>query len=281
VPPGTITVSNNLWQATAILSGQLYAKIKGRSAVITNAPPGEYVVEFADVQYYQRPPAQTNILNSGGTLSFQGNYTFTDVNSNGIPDAWELHFFGTLLTNRTQLTDTDGDGMSDYAEFIAGTDPNNPPPVFKVTARQMPSGIVRMQWPSVPGELFQVLQSTNFSNWTPYGNWISATGQLTTQDVPLSGPGAYTFFRVQTAALKMTSDLPPNLKPWILRLPNGSLELQWNSAIGRGYQVQGSADARTWAPVSDWMRATTPITSFVLPAPAPGAPFLFRIEVQP
>jgi len=56
-------------------------------------------------------------------VHFQGNYTFTDVNSNGIPDAYELRFFGIVSTNRTHQTDTDGDGIPDGVEVKGATDP--------------------------------------------------------------------------------------------------------------------------------------------------------------
>src|SRR5207248_3311052 len=107
VAPGSVQISNNLWQATYILSGPMYRKGKGIGTLITNAPPGQYVIEFADVPYYQTPPARTNNLLSGGSISFAGNYTFVDINSNGIPDAWEMQYFGSLSTKRTRFTDTD------------------------------------------------------------------------------------------------------------------------------------------------------------------------------
>jgi hypothetical protein len=204
IPPGTIQISNNLWQAKYILSGPLYQKLKGLSKVITNAPPGQYIVNFADVAYYNTPPSQTNNLVSGATISFTANYTFTDVNTNDIPDAWELDFFGTVSPNRTRFTDTDGDGMSDYAEFIAGTDPT-----------------------PVPG------------------------------------------------------DLPPNLRISAQRLINGKISISWSSSIGRGYRVHGSSNGLTWAPVSNWIHATAIMTSYILPDPSPGSPYLFRIQVQP
>src|SRR6185503_5660625 len=97
---------------------------KGIAATITNATPGDYVLEFADVPFYLTPSAQTNTLAEGGTLVFHGDYTFPDLNTNGISDLWEQHFFGTVSTNRTRFTDSDGDGMTDFAEFTAGTDPN-------------------------------------------------------------------------------------------------------------------------------------------------------------
>lgn len=46
-----------------------------------------------------------------------------DTDFDGIPDAWEMQFFGKLSHN--SLTDSDGDGFNDQAEYIADTNPTN------------------------------------------------------------------------------------------------------------------------------------------------------------
>ncbi|WP_395746834.1 hypothetical protein [Prosthecobacter sp.] len=45
-----------------------------------------------------------------------------DTNHNGIPDAWEMQMFGNL--DQGAGGDADGDGLSNLAEWQAGTDPN-------------------------------------------------------------------------------------------------------------------------------------------------------------
>ena len=76
--------------------------------VVTNATAGQHVVAYNAVPFYNKPASQTNTLSAGGTNIFLGNYTFTDSNTNGISDAWELARFGSISPSRTATTDTDG-----------------------------------------------------------------------------------------------------------------------------------------------------------------------------
>jgi hypothetical protein len=174
---GNIVISANLSQASFDLSGPISLHGVG-SQVITNAPTGIYNIIFSDVAFYQTPVNQSGTLRTAGsTVTFNANYSFIDANRNGISDAWEKYYFGAVTTNRTQVTDTDGDGMSDYDEFIAGTDPTNA--ASKLTflgAGIQSNGSLKFQWSAVPGRTYQVQTSTNFTDWVPASGWLQATG---------------------------------------------------------------------------------------------------------
>lgn len=47
-----------------------------------------------------------------------------DIDGDGIDDFWEMLYFGSLLADGTG--DSDGDGLSEYDEFVHGTLPNDP-----------------------------------------------------------------------------------------------------------------------------------------------------------
>jgi len=65
-----------------------------------------------------------------------------DSDSDGIPDVWET-MFGLNPTNALDRNlDTDGDTMSNWAEYIAGTDPTNPLSFLGVGLAAGPSSAV-------------------------------------------------------------------------------------------------------------------------------------------
>jgi hypothetical protein len=198
VVPGTVQITNNIWQAVFALSGPTGTTARGRWTVITNAPAGQYVVQFGDAPYYQTPPPQTNTLPPGGTITFTGNYTFADANANGISDTYEVTNFGTVDPLRTAATDTDHDGLTDSAEFVAGTNPTNAASVLKVTASALPAGnAVQFVWPSAANHGYRVLGSTNGTSWPPFTGWQRATAGTTVLPLPPRTNGAPYLFRVE------------------------------------------------------------------------------------
>jgi hypothetical protein len=201
---GTINITKNLGQGTwSLFSLSPIGLVPIQSDVtpsvtISNLAASQYVVQFGDVPYYQIPDDQTNILAAGGTLNFIGNYTFLDVNHNGISDAWEMDNFGSAAANRTQMTDTDHDGMTDYAEFIAGTDPTDPASRFYFTGEAIQSNrLVQIQWTVVTNRLYQVNASTNLISWLPVTDWLQASNDPTMSYTVTNAVGGAHFYRVQ------------------------------------------------------------------------------------
>lgn len=196
IVPATIQVTNNLWQALFALSGPSGRSGQGRWTVLSNAGPGQYTIAFGDVAHYNTPSPQTANLPPGGTVTFTGHYTFTDVNTNGIPDGWEAENFGGVATNYSGLADTDGDGLSDYAEFIAGTSPTNSLSVLELKPALQGTATLKLEWPSAPGHGYRLLGSDDLLNWSPATDWIRADGNTTSATLPTGG-GLFRYFRVE------------------------------------------------------------------------------------
>jgi len=192
IPPGRITITNNLAQAQVVLTGPVTRVGQGYWINFTNLPPGRYVATWQAVPFYVTPPAQTRDLATDALIELTGNYTFPDNNYNGISDTWEQQYFGGLQPLRTCQTDADRDGFSDCAEFIAGTNPTNavsylrvfPPTTFYQEGRPK----LRFQWTSTPGRIYQLqgLSRGDFQTWSGLSEWGRATSG--TSSTTISAP---------------------------------------------------------------------------------------------
>ena len=88
-----------------------------------------------------------------------------DSNGNGIPDIWEISKFG-VITNVNDRTDFDHDGLSDYLEYRAGTEPTDPSSCLAIMAPavQYPSdGCVELKWYSISGATYRVERAQSLS----------------------------------------------------------------------------------------------------------------------
>ncbi len=194
ITPGTLRVTNNLSQAAFTIDGPVALTAQGTSFVMSNAPPGTYTVTWNMVTNWNTPTPLTNTVVALGTTVFTGNYTITDTNFNGISDFWERTYFGSASATRTQFTDTDHDGMSDYAEFIAGTNPTNSASYLRfLTTVVQNTGAVRFDWPTVPGRSYRLTSSgSSLTNWIPAMDWLRANGSILSYTTNLSsGPRFY------------------------------------------------------------------------------------------
>ncbi len=174
---GSVVVSMNIASGNFTLIGPTGSTQNGSSLITTinDAVPGQYSVQFGDVAFYSTPPPLTNTLLASNILNFTGTYTFPDVNSNGMSDLYEQYYFGSVSSNRTRFTDTDGDGMSDYAEFIAGTNPTNASSNLRIIRAFATNNVMTLQWSAVPGRIYQVQSSTNLRDWPPVSLWLQAS----------------------------------------------------------------------------------------------------------
>jgi hypothetical protein len=132
----------------------------------------------------------------GADLHVTGTYTAGggDSNSNDVPDVWELQHFGSLTNPASD--DADGDGLSNYGEWVAGTNPTNNQSALAFTnMMQYAGGSTVVRWVSESNRLYTLLLSTNlmldpFS--TALTNRVPATPPLNVHTDSVTRPvGAY------------------------------------------------------------------------------------------
>ena len=195
-PVGTLIVTSTLAQATFTIAGAANLTGQGTSLVLTNATPGEYIVTFGAVPHWNTPAPKTNTVVAGQVKVFKGDYTITDSNGNSLADSWEQLYFGSVAPSHPGTVDTDGDGMNDLGEFRAGTNPTNAASLLKFQTPFVPNpGVVRFDWPTVPGRGYRLGRSVDLISWTTVLDWYRANGAVFSFTTNV-GSGTY-FYRVE------------------------------------------------------------------------------------
>jgi hypothetical protein len=122
----------------------------------------------------------------------------TDVNGNGIPDAWDQELVdnsGGVYTNISQVTgdgDLDGDGVCDRDEYRAGTIAYWAFDYFFIERLLMSDGRLALSFLSVPGKAYRVFAARGLpgAEWRERAYALSAGGGA--QQGPFSGSGYLT-----------------------------------------------------------------------------------------
>lgn len=124
-----------------------------------------------------------------------------DGNSDGLPDAWQIQYFGSpFAPGAGPNVDGDNDGFSNAQEYLTGTDPNDGTSALRVTRVAGPDGAgFKIEWPAVSGKSYLIEYKNDWSDstWAPLET-ILATGTGITNVVDgATGGVTKRFYRVR------------------------------------------------------------------------------------
>ncbi len=97
-----------------------------------------------------------------------------DFDDDGLVDSWEMEQLGSLGFSDTD--DPDGDGMLNYQEYIAGTDPADPQSFFRVVSLSRTVEGIAVECLSDPSRSYQIFRGDDFLRWEPIGELTPASG---------------------------------------------------------------------------------------------------------
>ena len=169
-PTATATVTSNMWVATGLAPGTTHS----------------FQLAFV-LAGGQRSPLSPAGSNTTWGLDLSGQFGTPD----GLPDDWQRLYFGTKTSDwDSPNVDSDGDGASNWQEFLAGTNPRDPNSVFKQWMTHTLKGQV-LAWSTVAGCVYQVQVTTDFQNWASYGPPRFAAGSGDSLTLPGGQTGSY------------------------------------------------------------------------------------------
>jgi len=202
-PSGVTCLSLAAGAGSNAFSGVNGTLLSIQVATAPSLAPGSYPITFAEPSNPPGTFARHAIASANGQVSVphtvapgallvaSGNPQ--DSNQNGIPDEWEIRFFGSV-TNISAATDADGDGLNDYYEYLSGTDPRDP---FSCVALEVvPSTQPSFRWYSAANAVYDVYRATRLDGlFVPLATNLPASPPQNTY-TDFSATGRVYFYRV-------------------------------------------------------------------------------------
>jgi uncharacterized delta-60 repeat protein len=170
---------------------------KASSSIQGNLSAGVYQLDLTTPTGYQAPTQPTVIITGGQ----QTTVTFTYFAALSAQETWRQSNFGisTNTGSAADSADPDGDGTNNFAEYTAGTNPNDRSDVFKVKTAQKSGGSFTLTTDGKSGRSYILERNLtpDFASWSTVATQgpLGADGSVTFTDS--SSPAGRAFYRIR------------------------------------------------------------------------------------
>ena len=207
VPGATVVLSVSVTNAATLPIG---FRVRRNNATLPATPAtfmtiNERTVYFTLSGTNTMPPwtnyafVVTNVVRPTGNLTASAFLTYvTDSDADGMPDAWETAYGSEPNNPADAMLDRDGDGLSNWQEYVAGTDPTDASSYLKVTVLAA-DGSASVAFGAVSNRTYTV----QFTDGLGEGAWskladVGARATNRVEQIQDASHGTNRFYRVVT-----------------------------------------------------------------------------------
>lgn len=205
-----------------------------------------------------------------------------DSNNDGIPDWWVAAKSLSQSDPDVAKGDADGDGATNFQEYLAGTDPNSGTSVLRAACTPPSPGRVDLTWVSEPGHHYQIQATTDLAApFTPLGGIIAGAIGKTTMTFSEETAASRKFYRVAYLTAPPPAEYPSPIH--LVRTEGRREQVTWSSVPGYRYQVYTTTDlTQPFVPVGDVIMAGLGEASLTYTCDIPREPRrFFKVVVVP
>ncbi|MEK7678058.1 MAG: hypothetical protein AAB676_19675 [Verrucomicrobiota bacterium] len=168
----------------------LFDRVTGQTTLLSHRLDSLAAANAMSLGLAMATEAKLVVFNSAASDLVNGDYNETvdvfaigfeqtvllDSDQDGLDDSWELAYFSNLPHNGS--ADSDGDGLTDAAEYRAGTNPTDPALALNLAGVALAAGQTRISWTAAPGRSYraQYKDALNEPNWHDLPGPVTVVG---------------------------------------------------------------------------------------------------------